>query len=208
MFDKEFKKALQELPSSEKDKLILRLLKKDLILANQLLFQLVDTDTVEQKRAIIEKELTRYLNKSSDRFYSLGVFLMDMRYASGNINEHVSITKDKYGEITLNLQFLIESIKLMKLYILNSKPKDSYTICIYIIARAFKILLLIKAQHEDLHLDFRASAQTLGNLIAENNVLMRFAINNVLDVNWLKNFKIPENIVAIHKEIRANGFLK
>jgi hypothetical protein len=208
MFDKEFKKALQELPSSEKDKLILRLLKKDLVLANQLLFQLVDTDTVEQKRAILEKELTSYLNKSADRIYSLGIFLMDMRYASGKINDHVSITKDKYGEITLNLQFLIESIKHTKLYILNSKPKDSYTLCIYIIARAFKILLLIKVQHEDLHIDFRDAVMKLGNLIAENEVLMRFAINNGLDVNWLLQFEIPENIVAIHKEIRANGFLK
>jgi hypothetical protein len=208
MFDKEFKKALQELPSTEKDKLILRLLKKDLVLANQLLFQLVDTDTVEQKRVFIENELTRYLNKSADRFYRLGVFLMDMRFASGKINDHVAITKDKYGEISLNIQFLIESIKHTKLYILNSKPKDSYTLCIYIIARAFKILLLIKAQHEDLHLDFKESVEKLGNLIGENEVLMRFAINNGLDVNWLINFEIPENIVAIHKEIRANGFLK
>jgi hypothetical protein len=208
MFDKEFKKALQELPSTEKDKLILRLLKKDLVLANQLLFQLVDTDTVEQKRVFIENELTRYLNKSADRFYRLGFFLMDMRFASGKINDHVAITKDKYGEISLNIQFLIESIKHTKLYILNSKPKDSYTLCIYIIARAFKILLLIKAQHEDLHLDFKESVEKLGNLIGENEVLMRFAINNGLDVNWLINFEIPENIVAIHKEIRANGFLK
>ena len=133
---------------------------------------------------------------------------MDMRYASGKINDHVSITKDKYGEISLNIQFLIESIKHTKLYILNSKPKDSYTLCIYIIARAFKILLLIKVQHEDLHLDFKESVEKLGHLIGENEVLMCFAINNGLDVNWLINFEIPENIVAIHKEIRANGFLK
>lgn len=208
MFDKEFKKALQELPSTEKDKLILRLLKKDLVLANQLLFQLVDTDTVEQKRETIENELTLFLDNAAARFYSLGVFLMDMRCASGKINDHVSITKDKYGEITLNILFLIEAIKHTKLYIFNSKPKDSYTTCIYIIARAFKILLLIKAQHEDVHLDFRESLEKLGDLIAENAVLMRFAINNGLDVNWLINFEIPDNIVSIHKEIRANGFLK
>ncbi len=208
MFDKEFKKALQELPSTEKDKLILRLLKKDLVLANQLLFQLVDTDTVEQKRAFIENELTRYLNKSAVRFYRLGVFLMDMRFASGKINDHVAITKDKYGEISLNLQFLIESIKLMNLQIQSAKPKDSYTISIYIIARAFKILLLIKAQHEDLHLEFKESVEKLGELISENKVLMHVALNNGLDVNWLTQFEIPENIVAIHKEIRANGFLK
>ena len=208
MFDKDFKIALQNLPSSEKDKLILRLLKKDLVLAYQLLFQLVDTDTVEQKRTFIEKEITQFLKKSMERYYSMGDFLMDIRFASGKINDHVSITKDKYGEISLNIQMLIESIQHIKLYILNSKPNDSYKTCIYIIARAFKILLLIKVQHEDLHLDFRDAVMELGKHIGENDMLMRHAINNGLDVNWLLQFEIPEDIVAIHKEIRANGFLK
>ncbi|WP_282454602.1 hypothetical protein [Flavobacterium pygoscelis] len=43
MFSKEFKKALQELPSAEKDKLIFRLLKIGLDLTNRLYFELVDT---------------------------------------------------------------------------------------------------------------------------------------------------------------------
>ena len=38
-FDKDFKEAISHLPSSEKDKLILRLLKKDLVLANRLYFE-------------------------------------------------------------------------------------------------------------------------------------------------------------------------
>jgi hypothetical protein len=172
------------------------------------MFELVDTDSVEDKRKIIEKELTAYLKKSNGRFLTLGVFLMEMRFVSGKINDHVSITKDKYGEITLNIQMLTESISLNKLYILNTKPKDAYTFCIYVIARTFKILLLIKSQHEDLHLDFRDNIKKLGKLIGENDVLMRYAINNGLDVNWLLCFEIPNDIVAIHKEIRSNGFLK
>lgn len=207
-FTKEFKEAIHNLPSAEKDKLILRLLKKDLVLANQLLFELVDTDTVDQKRDYVQKELTRYLNNSMDRYYTIGIFLMEMRFASGKINDHVSITKDKVGEISLNIQLLTESIQHIKLYILNTKPKNAYSTCIYIIARAFKILLLIKAQHEDLYLEFKEGVIKLGQLIGENDVLMRYAINNGLDVNWLIRYEIPENIVAIHKEIRANGFLK
>ena len=38
MFSKEFKKAIQELSSTEKDKLIFRLLKRDLDLVNRLHF--------------------------------------------------------------------------------------------------------------------------------------------------------------------------
>lgn len=117
-------------------------------------------------------------------------------------------TKDKYGEITLNINFLTESISLNIWYITNSKQKDSCTICVYIIARAFKILLLIKAQHEDVNLDFRDAVIELGKHIGENDMLIRYAIHNGLDVNWLLQFEIPEDIVAIHKEIRANGFLK
>ena len=60
-FDPEFKRALELLPGKEKDKLILRLLKKDLKLASKLRFELVDTDSVQDKReklksAIIEEE--------------------------------------------------------------------------------------------------------------------------------------------------------
>ena len=208
MFDNEFKKAIQNLPSSEKDKLILRLLKWDLALANKLYFELVDTETAEDKRLELQKKISKDLKLANDRFYSFGYILMDMRNLSGLITEHVTTTKDKYGEITLNMQLLIESISLNKLYILNSKPKDSYTYCIYVIARAFKILLLIKSQHEDLHIEFRDDLKKLVNLIGENDRLMRIAINNGLDVNWLLQFEIPKNIVEIHKEIRANGFLK
>lgn len=48
--DIDFKKALQELPEKEKDKLILRLLRRDLDLAEKLYFELVDTDTIFRGR--------------------------------------------------------------------------------------------------------------------------------------------------------------
>lgn len=46
-FDPEFKKALSQLPSGEKDKLILRLLKHDLTLANRLAFELLSADSAQ-----------------------------------------------------------------------------------------------------------------------------------------------------------------
>lgn len=44
--------------------------------------------------------------------------------------------------------------------------------------------------------------------MADSPNLMKMAINNGLDVNWLWNAEIPENIDAIHKQLRAEGFLK
>jgi hypothetical protein len=208
MFDKEFKMAIQNLPVLEKDKLLLRLLKKDLVLANRLYFELVDNETAEEKRLKIEIKISDYLKKSHERFYSMGYLMMSMRDMSGLITEHVSISKDKYGEITLNLQLLIESISLNNAYILDAKAKDSHSFCIYIIARAFKILILIKQQHEDLHIEFKSRLKELGLLIGDNQILMQHAMHNGLDVNWLLGFEIPEDIVFFHKDLRENGYLR
>ncbi len=208
MFSKEFKKAIQELPNSEKDKLIFRLLKRDLDLANRLYFELVDVETVEDKRTAFEIEMIKKINYFSDRYYSVGYLLQDTRFLSGDINNHVKITKDKFGEISLNLKMLNHLLTINNKRIETVTYSKAYTLCIYVIARAFKILLLIKAIDEDYFLDFKENLSTLGKLIYDNPFLMHTAIDNDLDVNWLILGEIPENIVAIHKEIRANGFLK
>ena len=207
-FPKEFKEALQNLPSAEKDKLIFRLLKHDLNLANQLLFQLVDTRSVEERRSIMQKEVTKASTRMSDQFYSLGYLLMDIRYLSGDISEHVRITKDKFGEASLNIQMLNEVLKINKIRLENAKPKDVHKINIYVIARAFKILLLIKAFHDDYLMEFKEDLKDLGTNISQNPLLFKTAIQNGLDINWLLKGEIPSNIVAFHKELRSNGFLK
>jgi hypothetical protein len=202
MFSKEFKQAIQELPSTEKDKLIFRLLKKDMDLVNRLHFELVDVETVEDKRMAFEKAMLKKIKHYSEQFYSVGYLLQDTRYMS------VKITKDKFGEVSLNIKMLIQLLKINNERIQAYTYSKSYTLCIYVIARAFKILLLIKAIDEDYFIDFKEDLALLGELIGENPMLMRTAINNGLDVNWLFSGEIPSDIAAIHKDIRANGFLK
>ena len=126
MFDKEFKTAIENLPSAEKDKLIFRLLKKDLDLVNRLYFELVDTESVEDKRKKMTALVTKKVKFTNERFYSIGNLFMDMRFISGDINEHVRMTKDKFGEISLNLQMLIEVLTINRIYINTSKPTHSY----------------------------------------------------------------------------------
>jgi hypothetical protein len=208
MFTKEFKKAIQELPSAEKDKLIFRLLKRDLDLANRLHFELVDTETVEDKRMAFEIVMLKKIDHFTDRFYSVGYLLQDTRYVSGDISEHVKITKDKFGEISLNIKMLNHLLLLNNERIQSQSYGKAYTMCIYVIARAFKILILIKAIDDDYFLDFKEDLETLGVLIGNNPLLMKTAIHNGLDVNWLINGEIPIDIVAYHKNIRQQGFLK
>ena len=206
--DIEFRKALQELPEKEKDKLILRLLRRDLDLAEKLYFELVDTDSVEDKRKLIENEISKTINAVSQRNYNLDSIAGEMRYISGSISHHVKITKDKFGEISLNLQMLNETIEQNAFSLAHSKPQKSNKFYNYVIVRAFKILLLIDALHEDFLLDFKEDLERLGANISKNTMLLKTANYNSLDVNWILDAEIPENIIQIHKEIKAAGFLK
>jgi hypothetical protein len=209
-FPKEFKEALSHLPSKEKDKLILRLLRKDLALANRLLFELVSTDTVEEQREKVEKNLLYHIRKGAENgHYSIGYLNWDVREFSGVISKHVSVTKDKFGEAYLNLSMINEVLERNKNFILSSRPPAKrIKFCVAVIARAFKILLIINKLNDDFLIEFEEKLKQLGELISENEYLMNEAIHNGLDVNWLLRAEIPKDIVAIYKEIRANGFLR
>ena len=206
--DIEFKKALQELPEKEKDKLILRLLRRDMDLAEKLFFELVDTDSVEDKRRIIESNISKYIKRFSENYHSLDYIASEMRSVSGKISHHVKITKDKFGEISLNLQMLNDVIEQNSFSLSHSKIEKSNKFYIYVISRAFKILLLIRDLHEDFLLDFKDDLERLGVNLANNDMLLQTAIHNGLDINWISNAEIPENINQIHKKIKAAGFLK
>jgi len=206
--DIEFKKALQELSDKEKDKLILRLLRRDMDLAEKLYFELVDTDSIEDKRRIMESNISKYIKRFSENYHSLDYIAVEMRSISGKISHHVKITKDKFGEISLNLQMLNEVIEQNTFSLTHSKPQKSNKFYNYVIIRAFKILLLIDALHEDFLLDFKEDLERLGANISNNKMLLKTAEYNSLNVNWILNAEIPENIIQIHKEIKAAGFLK
>lgn len=204
----ELKDVITQLPSKEKDKLIFRLLKKDLKLANQLLFEFVSAETVESRREKTREYLKNLIDRATVHFYSTGYLNMDVRGMSGVITEHVSVTKDKYGEAALNLWMLNKVLEKNQRNILSESIGKSEKFCVSVIARAFKIMILIKKLHADYFIDFEDELVKLGNLIADNSHVMKRAIQNGLDVNWLIRAEIPENIEQIHKDLRARGYLK
>lgn len=205
---KELKEAITHLSSSEKDKLIFRLLKKDLALANRLLFELVSTETVEEKRKKIQKSLVFQIDRAVEQFYSPGYLSMDVRYMSGMITEHVQITKDKFGDPYLNLLILNGIIPKLNRKLETFAPIKANKFYVPALARIFKILINVSKFHEDEQYEFRDDLNKLGENIAENPYFNKAAINNGLDINWLLNAEIPENIVQVHKNIRALGLLR
>ena len=208
-FPKEFKEAISQLPSKEKDKLIFRLLKKDLSLANRLLFELVNEQSVDERREEVKKRILSMAKRTSETFYSVGWLNMDVRYLSGDITEHVRITKDKFGEVELNLIMINTILEVNRANLStiknNVKARKFYTA---VIARAFKILILTSKLHKDFWLELEELIINLGKHISNNHNLMKTAIHNGLDVNWLLQFEIPDNIIEIHKDLRQRGYLK
>jgi hypothetical protein len=207
-FDSDFKKAISMLSPKDKDKLIFRLLKKDEALANQLYFELISKDSAQDRRHRMGLRIKEYVAYMSKSYYSPGLLLMDIRSLSGEITSHVQTTKDKYGEVSLNLLMLNELLDRNNDWLSKSTLKKSYTMNIYIVARAFKILILLKSLHEDYFMEFDEDLKKLGQSIAGNPILSKVALSNGLDLDWLIYGAIPDDIAAIHKDIRARGFLK
>lgn len=206
--DDEFKQALANLPPKEKDKLILRLLKKDYILANRLYFELVSTDNVQDRRLIMEAKIKKDIAKATKEYRSPISLASDVRSLSADITEHVKITKDKYGEASLNLLMLNEALSKNNSKLNKSTPNKSHRFNIYVVARAFKILILIQALHEDFYIEFEDGLKQLNDNLGDNHYLMKIAIDNGFNPNWLLHAQIPDDIAVILKGIKSQGFLK
>ncbi|NQX80829.1 MAG: hypothetical protein HRT66_02390 [Flavobacteriaceae bacterium] len=207
-FTKEFKEAISHLPSKEKDKLILRLLKKDYVLAQRLEFELVEDTTVDERRHKMEKHVVSSSGSIAREDYSLTCLKIDMGYISGDITHHVKVTKDKFGEVSLNLLMINEVLKFAKQRILrNDSPTKKHKFCVSLFNRVFKIMILTTKLDEDLLLDLEDGFKELGGLILDNKVLLDSARENKLDINWLLDFEIPSNIAEIHKSIKGEGLL-
>lgn len=149
LFDLEFKEALSRLPDKEKDKLILRFLKKDLKLAQRLYFELVSTYSVEELREKMKEKVHLETQQFANTYYSPGYLMMDLRYLSGDINAHVSTTKDKIGEIELQLYMVSEILTHAKVQLEQARLGQSQKLYVYLIAKVFKMLLLLNKLHED-----------------------------------------------------------
>jgi len=54
-FNKEFKDAVLQLSQTEKDKLLLQLLKKDAVLSSKLQFELLDDKSVDERQLVMEE---------------------------------------------------------------------------------------------------------------------------------------------------------
>lgn len=182
----DLKKAISGLSHKEKDKLLFRLIAKEPILAEQLVFKLLeDGISAEDRRADLAKEIEQYLIDYQKYYYSPGYLLLDLRTISGKITQHVKTTKDKYGEVALNFLMLNKALALFGKKISQVRPSRSRTLNKYVVNRAIKLLGLLRKIHEDYRLDFSEDMIELGEHIQNIDAMKRMADDFELDLELL-----------------------
>lgn len=206
-YSKEFKAALSAFSSVEKDKLIFRLLRKDKLLSKKLYFELIDPETTDDKRNAMEENVEEKILLAAKYIGNAKYFLTIIRKISAEITEHIKITTDKFGEVSLNL-LLINKILDYNNDLSRQRFDNVYKLYLYLINKIFKSLILIKKLDEDYWMEFDEYLRNIQNKVSENHYLQKLCINNGLDINWFESDKIPENIDQIMKDIKSQGFLR
>lgn len=206
-YSKEFKTALSNFSSVEKDRLIFRLLKKDKLLSKKLYFELIDPETADQKRSQMEEYLEEKVLLASKYIGNPKYFLVIIRKLSAEITEHVKITTDKFGEVSLHL-ILVNTILNSNEKLNQQRFDNIYKLYLYLINKVIKALILIKKLDEDYWIEIDEYLKELKNKIHQNTYLEKLCINNSFDFDWLKCEQIPDHLDLIVKDIRNQGFLK
>lgn len=206
-YSKEFKAALSNFSPAEKDKLIFRLLKKDKLLSKKLYFELIDPETTDNKRDAMEEIVEEKVALASKYISNQKYFLSIIRKISAEITEHVKITTDKFGEVSLNL-LLINKILDYNNDLARQRFDNVYKLYLYLINKTVKALLLTRKLDVDYWMEIDEYLDELKGKILENNYLSKLFKNNGIEMNWLTSDKIPENFDHIIKEIKSQGFLR
>lgn len=206
-YSKEFKAALSNFSSVEKDQLIFRLLKKDKLLSKKLYFELIDPETTDRKRDAMEELVQEKVLLASNYISNQKYFLSIIRKISAEITEHVKITTDKFGEVSLHI-LLINEILKHNSDLERQRFDNVYKLYLYIINKTVKALLLTRKLDVDYWMEIDEHLENMKAKLAENKYLTKLFINNGIDFKWLISDQIPENFDQVIKDIKNRGFLR
>lgn len=186
----ELKEAILKQSEKEKDKLLIRLINKDKKLMQQLHYLLLENeddliDRIQTAKTELEKIFERtqrdVLRKTMNyRHKELTSYL---RIASGLVNEHASVTKNKESELDLRLLILEEAFDTFhNLYLENSFGYKSDLHFIYQTTRIKSVISLYEKLHEDLQYEYRERLSNIMKFV-HTSILSDFLVQ--LNVNYL-----------------------
>lgn len=156
------KKAILNLPQAEKDKLLVRLINKDSMLTKQLHFQLLEDELdLDERTEVLLRKLEQLVDRAAGyipnvlRSRNADTLMGELKYGSGLINEHATITKVKMSEVRCRLFLVSQSFARFgqlfesHIYRLNDRLLQYQT------GRMKYILGKYDKLHEDLQFEFR-----------------------------------------------------
>lgn len=164
----ELKEAVLNLPQKEKDKLLVRLVGKDKMLMKQLHFQLLeDQIDLEDRIEKLKERLTALFAEGRNSVKNIPVYsnykeLQSLiRQASGIINEHEKITKDKYSEIDCRIYILNDAFRRFPRLFEKSGVHSAFKLHDYVKARIKITTNKFEKLHEDLQFDLQESMEEM-----------------------------------------------
>lgn len=188
----DLKEAILKLSQKEKDKLLVRLINKDKKLMQQLHFLLLEDEndliqriaTAKVDLEVVFKRMFAGIDKTRTH-YKHRELTGYLKSASGVVNEHASITKNKESELDLRLLILEETFKhyggLYSGEIIGYKSDVHF---VYQVARLKAIISLYDKLHEDLQFEYRERIENI-LLFVEASVLHEYAIASGLKYQHL-----------------------
>lgn len=181
----ELKNAILDLPSKEKDKILLRLINKDETLVEHLHFQLLEdeNDLIDRVNIIYEK-IDNQFKKAHHLINQINInrshrqLLLCLKSLSGLVNYHVQITKDKTSEFELRKYILQESFnRYSYLFAKNTTGENADKLYKYQAGRLKLIRTMFEKFHEDLQYDYMDELKKIDDFLKDTPLKDELIIN-------------------------------
>ncbi|MFB9863289.1 hypothetical protein [Rufibacter immobilis] len=158
--EKELRKAILSLPSARKDKLLLQLLTPNQLLQEQLAFELLEgPEGLETRREALQHQITTV---AQGFYYNASELLIGLRQVCPPvISNHVKVTHDAYGEVSLLLLLLNQVLSHQK-ELLQTLTGANEALGLFLAKRTEEALQKLNKLHEDLRVEF---AQQVSDLL-------------------------------------------
>lgn len=177
--DPELKEAVLNLPQKEKDKLLVRLISKDKMLIKQLHYQLLEDEYDLQERIInLREKLTDLFAPQRSGVKNVAMYshyralTVLLRQASGMINEHEKVTKDKFSEAEFRLLILQLAFEHYPTLLVKSYVAASDKLHRYVAARLKTTCNKYDKLHEDFQFDLKESYEKVVSFAEDHNLLI------------------------------------
>lgn len=164
IIEQDLEEAIINLPSKEKNKLLIRLINKDKVLVEQLHFKLLEHPEIDLKlrQDAVSEEIQNL--KKLNAIKSRELLILQRSFFS-KILYHKRITADKIGEVRLSVKLILKFLKDYNSVFNKPDYKFNFKLNEFNIKKTLMLLKNLKAIHEDYRIEFEEDINLILSLI-------------------------------------------